>query len=199
MTYNQGVHGAQDTANALVRAGARFDVVTDDWRSGGFHERIGRWARAAAAVSAWRRLRVAIVGYAMDDMGDIRVDEGALLRALGPSIGVIAPGDLFRAVQAVYREEVAEVLAFEDERFEIDERLSATEREDHARMQVALERLLEAGGYGAFTAHFDAIGDDGRFARLPFAAASTLMARRLRLRRRGRHADRRARARRATC
>ena len=99
MTYNQGVHGAQDTANALVRAGKRFEVVTDDWRSGGFHERIGRWARAAAAVTAWRRLRVAIVGYAMDDMGDIRVDEGALLRALGPSIGVIAPGELYRAVR----------------------------------------------------------------------------------------------------
>ena len=31
MTYNQGVHGAQDTANAMVRAGVTFDVVTEDW------------------------------------------------------------------------------------------------------------------------------------------------------------------------
>ena len=30
MTYNQGVHGAQDTANAMVRAGKRFAVLTDD-------------------------------------------------------------------------------------------------------------------------------------------------------------------------
>ena len=29
MTYNQGVHGAQDTANAMVRAGKRFAVLTD--------------------------------------------------------------------------------------------------------------------------------------------------------------------------
>ena len=35
MTYNQGVHGAQDTANAMVRAGRRFAVLTDDWRSDG--------------------------------------------------------------------------------------------------------------------------------------------------------------------
>ena len=177
MTYNQGVHGAQDTANAMVRAGVAFDVISDDWRSDAFRARVGRWARAARAVSAWRRLRVGVIGYAMNDMGDIRVDETALLRALGPEISVIAPGALLRATQAVTAEEVAQVIAEEDERFDVDPRLSRDEREDHARMQVALERLLEAGGYGAFSAHFDAIGEDGRFRRLPFAAASTLMAR----------------------
>jgi L-arabinose isomerase len=90
---------------------------------------------------------------------------------------VIAPGELHRATEAAPADAVEAVLAFEDERFEIDPRLSREEREDHARMQVALERLLDEHGYGAFTAHFDAIGEDGRFARLPFAAASTLMAR----------------------
>jgi L-arabinose isomerase len=176
MTYNQGVHGAQDTANAMVRAGIPFDVVSDDWHSAAFRERIGRWARAAAAVSAWRGLRVAQVGYAMDDMGDIRFDEGALLRSLGPSVTVIAPGELYRATVEVSAEAIAELRAFEDERFEIDPRLSDAERDDHARMQIALERLLEERGAEAFSTHFDAIGDDGRFARLPFAAASSLMA-----------------------
>jgi L-arabinose isomerase len=73
-------------------------------------------------------------------------------------------------------DEVAELIAFEDQRFEIDPRLSDAEREDHARMQLGIEDLLEAGGYGAYSAHFDAIADDGRFARLPLAAASSLMA-----------------------
>src|SRR6516164_3478533 len=90
MTYNQGVHGAQDTANAMVRAGRRFCVVTDDWRSGSFKADVGRWARAAAAVTAWKRLKVAIFGYAMNDMGDIRVDESALVRSLGPAIISVA-------------------------------------------------------------------------------------------------------------
>jgi L-arabinose isomerase len=176
MTYNQGVHGAQDTANAMVRAGVSFDVVSEDWHSDAFRDRIDRWARAAAAVTAWRRLKVAQVGYAMDDMGDIRFDEGALLRALGPSVTVIAPGELHRATLAVTPAEVAEVIAFEDDRFDIDPRLSEAEREDHVRMQVALERLMGERGCEAFSTHFDAIGDDGRFARLPFAAASSLMA-----------------------
>src|SRR5580700_10746252 len=56
MTYNQGVHGAQDTANSMVRAGRRFSVLTDDWRAEEFRADVHRWARAAAAVTAWRRL-----------------------------------------------------------------------------------------------------------------------------------------------
>ena len=176
MTYNQGVHGAQDTANAMVRAGRRFCVLTDDWRNGSFHTNVGRWARAAAAVTAWRRLKVALFGYPMNDMGDIRVDESALIRSLGPEILAVAPGDLYRGVEAADSAAVAEVIAFEDANFEIDPRLSAEERTDHARMQVAIEKILVDGGFGAYTAHFDAIGEDGRFKRLPLAAASSLMA-----------------------
>ncbi len=36
LTYNQGIHGAQDQANALVRIGAAFSVITGDWRSEDF-------------------------------------------------------------------------------------------------------------------------------------------------------------------
>lgn len=176
MTYNQGVHGAQDTANAMVRAGVPFHVLTDDWRADSFRADVGRWARAAAAVTAWRSLRVAIFGYAMNGMGDIRVDENALLRTLGPEISAVAPGDLVRGSAAATADEVADVIAFEDANFEIDPRLSTEEREDHARMQVAIERILTDRGYGAYSTHFDAIGEDGRFNRLPLAAASTLMA-----------------------
>jgi L-arabinose isomerase len=176
MTYNQGIHGAQDTANAMVRAGRRFGVLTDDWRNGSFRANVGRWARAAATVTAWRRLKVALFGYPMNDMGDIRVDESALIRSLGPEILAVAPGDLYRGMQAVSGAEIADVMAFEDANFEIDPRLSAEERTDHVRMQVAIERILTDGGFGAYTAHFDAIAEDGRFRRLPLAAASTLMA-----------------------
>lgn len=176
MTYNQGVHGAQDTANAIVRSGVPFEVVTGDWRSDAFREDVGRWARAAAAVAALRSMRVANVGYGMNGMGDIRVDENVLLRVLGPEVTAVAPGDLVREMVAVGAEEIGELLAFEDATFAIDSRLSAEEREDHARMQIAIERILEAGGFAAYSTHFDAIGEDGRFRRLPLAAASSLMA-----------------------
>jgi L-arabinose isomerase len=155
MTYNQGVHGAQDTANAMVRAGRRFAVLTDDWKSEQFKDDVSRFARAARAITAWKSLKTAIFGYAMNDMGDIRVDESALIRSIGPEILAVAQGDLYRGMQAVTDKQIADVIAFEDENFEIDPRLS---------------------GFGAYTAHFDAIGEDGRFSRLPLAAASSLMA-----------------------
>jgi L-arabinose isomerase len=177
LTYNQGIHGAQDTANAMVRAGRPFHVVTDDWQSDSFREAVGRWARAAAAVTRWRALRVGVVGYGMNGMGDTQVDAHALLRSLGPQVDSLAPGELHRSAAAVTDAEVSAAIADEDERFEIDPRLTRAEREDHVRMQLGLERVLREHGYGAFSAHFDAIGEDGRFARLPLAAASTLMAR----------------------
>jgi L-arabinose isomerase len=176
LTYNQGIHGAQDTANAMVRAGRRFHVITDDWHAASFVDAVGTWARAAAAVTRWRSLKVGVFGYAMNGMGDIRVDSHALIRTLGPQIDALAPGDLVRAVAAVPEADVAELLAAEDARFEIDPALSAEERTDHARMQLGLEQILRAGGYGAYSTHFDAIGEDGRFKRLPLAAASSLMA-----------------------
>ncbi|WP_218883235.1 L-fucose/L-arabinose isomerase family protein [Spinactinospora alkalitolerans] len=176
MTYNQGIHGAQDTANAMVRAGLPFDVVTEDWQSDAFTERIDRWARAARAVTAWKTLKVGVFGYAMNGMGDARVDESALLRKLGPEVSAIAPGDLHRAMDSLDTTAVEDLMAREDERFEVDARLSKEERDDHARMQLAIEQILTERGIGAYSTHFDAIAEDGRFARLPMASASSLMA-----------------------
>jgi L-arabinose isomerase len=176
LTYNQGIHGAQDTANAMVRAGRPFHVITDDRRAPSFAAAVGRWARAAAAVTRWRSLRVGVFGYAMNGMGDIRVDVHTLMRTLGPEVVSLAPGDLHRAAVAVADDEVAAVIAAEDDAFDIDPRLTRAEREDHVRMQLGIERVLGEHGCRAYSTHFGAIAEDGRFARLPLAAASTLMA-----------------------
>jgi L-arabinose isomerase len=177
LTYNQGIHGIQDTANVLVRAGRQFHVVTGDWRTPEFAASVGTWARAAAAVSRWRRLKVAIFGGTMNGMGDIRVDVHTLQRVLGPMVDSLSTGDLARAVAVVEPEAVASLIALEDSVFQVDPQLSAAEREDHARMQLGIEATLREGGYGAYSTHFGSIADDGRFARLPLAAASSLMAR----------------------
>ena len=116
LTYNQGIHGAQDTANAMVRAGRPFHVVTDDWRAPAFARAVGAWARAAAAATRWRDLRVAVFGYAMNGMGDIRVDVHTLLRTLGPQVDALAPGALHRAAAAVGAAEVRQLIADEDAR-----------------------------------------------------------------------------------
>ena len=112
----------------------------------------------------------------MNDMGDIRVDESALVRSLGPEILAVAPGDMYRGMLEVTDAAGAEVIAFEDENFEIDPRLSAEERDrprpdagshradpDRARVRRVHRPLRR-----------DRRGRPVR--RLPLAAASSLMA-----------------------
>src|SRR5208283_643794 len=52
LTYNQGIHGAQDQANALVRGGIPFSVITGEWQSAEFADEFADWARAAQTVTA---------------------------------------------------------------------------------------------------------------------------------------------------
>jgi len=176
MTYNQGIHGAQDTANTLVRLGKKFEVITDDWRSDAFKKQFADWAYAAETVGFWKDLRIANFGYAMNNMGDIRVDVHSFMKNLGPEIHYLPQGDLFRAMQSVSDAEVKHVIDQENEWFEIDPKLSQEQREQSARYQVALKKILREGGYGAYSTHFGAIAEDGRFPFLPLAAASNLMA-----------------------
>ena len=51
----------------------------------------------------------------MNGMGDIRVDEHALMRTLGPQVDALAPGALHRAAAAVSDADVRELIAAEDE------------------------------------------------------------------------------------
>src|SRR5207237_10721953 len=86
LTYNQGIHGAQDQANALVRTRVPFSVITGDWQSAEFSEAFEDWARAAQAVSALRRTRIGLLGYPMNGMGDILYDRPAMLRRIGAPV-----------------------------------------------------------------------------------------------------------------
>ncbi len=176
LTYNQGIHGAQDQANALVRAGIPFSVITGDWQSPQFTRSFDDWARAAQAVSSLKRTQIALLGYPMNGMGDIRYDPPALLRRIGPTIVNEDLGRLLTRVQAVTDADIEEVLRRHAEVFEVDRNLPRERHAYAARLEVAIREMLQEGAYSAFSFHFDSIGGDGRFEQLPLLAASDLMA-----------------------
>ncbi|MBV9465524.1 MAG: L-fucose/L-arabinose isomerase family protein [Solirubrobacterales bacterium] len=176
LTYNQGIHGAQDQANALLRTGVAFSVITGDWRSAEFEQSVADWARAAQSVSALRRTRIALLGYPMNGMGDILYDPPALLRRLGPMIVSEDLGALVRRIEAVPAEQVEAVLERHAELFEIASELPRARHAYAVQLEVAIRQLLEEKGYAGFSFHFDSIGGDGRFQQLPLLAASDLMA-----------------------
>ena len=176
LTYNQGIHGAQDQANALVRAGIPFSVITGDWQSERFASSFEDWARAAQAVTALRRTRIALLGYPMNGMGDILYDAPAMLRRIGPTIVSEDLGALVTRASGVSEADVDALLARHGEVFEVSADLPRERHAYAARLELAIRGLLEEEGYQGFSFHFDSIGGDGRFKQLPLLAASDLMA-----------------------
>ncbi len=176
LTYNQGIHGAQDQANALVRAGVSFSVITGDWRSEAFGAAFEDWACAARTVTELKRTRIALLGYPMNGMGDILYDPPALLRRLGPTIVSEDLGALVGRIGNVADADTEALVAEHRERFEVADDLPPARHAYAARIELAIRELMSEGDYRAFSFHFDSIGGDGRFEQLPLLAASDLMA-----------------------
>ncbi|HEY1511565.1 MAG TPA: L-fucose/L-arabinose isomerase family protein [Solirubrobacteraceae bacterium] len=176
LTYNQGIHGAQDQANALARIDRPFSVITGDWRSEAFAGSFADWARAAQAVTRLRRSRIALLGYPMNGMGDILYDPPSLLRKIGPMIVSEDLGSLVARVSAVSDADVDAVLARHADTFELAPELGHEQHAYAARLELAIRGMLRDGDYAGFSFHFDSIGGDGRFQQLPLLAASDLMA-----------------------
>jgi L-arabinose isomerase len=176
LTYNQGIHGAQDQANAVLRAGIPISVITSDWQSERFERSFEDWARSAQTVTALRRTRIALLGYPMNGMGDILYDPPAMLRRIGPMIVNEDLGRLHARVEAATEAAVDAVLDQHRERFAVAEDLPRERHAYAARLEIAIRTMLEDGDYRAFSFHFDSIGGDGRFRQLPLLAASNLMA-----------------------
>ena len=99
LTYNQGIHGAQDQANALLRAGLPFSVITDDWRAGSFRTSFESWAKAAMTVTTLKSAKIALFGYPMNGMGDILYEAPALMRRIGPVVVNENLGELYAKMQ----------------------------------------------------------------------------------------------------
>jgi L-arabinose isomerase len=176
LTYNQGIHGAQDQANSLVRSGVPFSVITADWQSPEFEAAFEDWARAAQTVTALRRTRIGLLGYPMNGMGDIRYDPPAMLRRIGAMVVSEDLGPVVARIQAASDSEVDEILSRHRDQFEIAGDLPRERHAYAARFEIALRGLMNDNGYAGFSFHFDSIGGDGRFEQLPLLAASDLMA-----------------------
>lgn len=175
LTYNQGVHGAQDLANTLVRLGIDAPIISEDWRTDRFEQFVADWAHAARAARSLRDLRLAQFGQ-MPGMGDIGVDPSAFMQTVGPQADVLSMGLVDERMETAPEEAVTDAVAADRERFEVDDALSAEAHRYAARFQVAIETLLEDEGYDGFSMYFDAVGDDGRFEQLHMLAASNLLA-----------------------
>ncbi|OPZ21390.1 MAG: L-arabinose isomerase [candidate division BRC1 bacterium ADurb.BinA364] len=173
---NQGVHGIQDAANALWRAGRRFHLIAGHPGHPGFRDRILRILRAAAGAAVLRRGRIGRLGEPFEGMLDFTFDAANQRDALGFSIAPIEPADLERRAKAVAAERVAQTLEWAATTFDVDAELTGEELEINARWSLALEDLAEAERLDGLAMCFLALARAGART-MPFLGASRLMAR----------------------
>jgi L-arabinose isomerase len=175
LTYNQGVHGAQDLANTLLRLGIDAPIISEDWRADRFKEFVADWAHAAQSAQSLKDMRLAQFGQ-MPGMGDIVTDPSSFMQTLGPQVDQLGMGLIEDRMQSVSDEAVTEAMEADCRRFEVDDDLTKNAHLYASRFQVAIEDLLDDEDYEGFSIYFDAVGDDGRFEQLHMLAASNLLA-----------------------
>lgn len=175
LTTNQGIHGAQDTGNMLMHAGARPAVITEDWQSETFVRFVEDWARAAKTARELARMRIACFGR-MKGMGDIVGSDETMLRVLGPEVLFEGIGEVHARMERVTEKEIDAQVAEDARAFAVDPKLPRENHRYAVRLQIGLQRFMEDNGYDGFSANFDVFREDGRFKQIPMLAASNLMA-----------------------
>jgi L-arabinose isomerase len=174
-TLNHGMHGVQDLANALLRSGRPHHIVTGHYRDQAALTEVRQWCDAARLATHLRGLRIGLVGYAMEGMGDFGLDETAFLAQAGVEVRRIAMHGLAAQAKAAPAEEIAAGMAADRERFAFPTDVTPAEHEASARLEWALRRTLQERGMHGFASHFLAVGAEGWLDTLPFLAASKLM------------------------
>src|SRR5699024_1853053 len=176
LTYNQGIHGAQDMSNAILRtSGDDFEVISADWKSEEFKSYVGDWARAAQTAHTLQEMKIASIGK-MHGMGDTLIDEAAFTRIIGPEVNREDIGAVYRHMEALSDDDIQSQVDIEEERFDVDDDMPDENLEYAVQMYLGFKRFLEEGAYAGFSAHFDVFKGDGRFDQINMLAASNLMA-----------------------
>jgi L-arabinose isomerase len=178
MNLNQSAHGDREFGFIGARMRVERTVVVGHWQEKEVVERLGGWARAAAAFLDSRSLKVARFG---DNMREVAVTEGDKVEAqikFGYSVNGYGVGDLVERVDAVKDAEIEALLAEYDASYQVVPALSSkgprrNELREAARIEAGLRAFLTSGGFGAFTTTFE---DLRGLRQLPGLAVQRLMA-----------------------
>lgn len=175
LTRNQGVHGAQDNANAIIRCGHKLEIFAGNRHEQPFVDFVEDFARAAYACTKLRNMRTGVLSR-MGGMADILMDDFAFFRKIGPELCYDTVGSVYSRMQEITKHQIDDIIALDHERFNIDPNLTKESHEIAVRIYLGFKKWLDDNGYEAYTAQFDQFAADGRFRQLPLYAASNLLA-----------------------
>jgi L-arabinose isomerase len=133
------------------------------------------WCDAARTVSFTHHMRIGLVGYPMEGMGDFGLDETAFLSQVGVQVRRIAMRDLAQRAKDAPPDAISRQMAEDRAAFQFADGITEAEHEASSRLEWAIRNVMEERGMHGFTSHFGAIGEDGWLDTLPFLAASKLL------------------------
>ncbi|MGD8239930.1 MAG: hypothetical protein PVH68_15345 [Armatimonadota bacterium] len=173
---NHGIHGVQDLANILLRAGKAYHIVSGHMSDPSVAEDTLRWCRAAMTAGFLRRVRVGRIGDPFEGMGDFSVDLTALQTVVGPQVVLVPPREVAELAQEVPAEQVEAEVEADRERFApvpgLDAKLHATS----VRAGLGLAAAVEKHELDAISMHFMAFNDVPAIGAVPFLGISKLQA-----------------------
>lgn len=172
MNLNQSAHGDREHGFIAARLCLKRKIVVGHWDDGAVKQQIGVWMRAAVGAAVSRSLKVARFG---DNMRDVAVTEGDKVEVqlkLGWSVNTYGVGQLAQDVAGISQADADALLQEYRSLYQIrTDNLDAVRYQ--ARIELALERFLSQGGFGAFTTTFE---DLYGLEQLPGLACQRLMA-----------------------
>ena len=162
MNLNQSAHGDREFGFINTRMGNNRKVVVGYWQEPETHKEINKWMSVATGYVEGRNIKIARFD---DNMRDVAVTEGDKVEVaikLGWTCDAFGIGDLVEVINEVTDEEVENLMKVYEEKYEICEagKTEGSVRNSikyQAKVEIALRRFLQKGGYTAFTTNFQVL------------------------------------------
>lgn len=171
MNLNQSAHGDREHGFIGARMRRNRKVVVGYWQDAPVRQKIGSWMRSAVGAMVSRGLKVMRFG---DNMRQVAVTEGDKVEAqikLGWQVNTWPVGDLVKVMNEVTEAEIDAQMAEYEKKYTMGTSDIETVRYQ-AREEIAIRKMLEREGCGAFTNTFE---DLHGMRQLPGLATQDLM------------------------
>lgn len=172
MNLNQSAHGDREHGFIGARLRMPRKIVVGYWQDEAPQQKVANWMRSAVGYAVSQSFKMVRFG---DNMRQVAVTEGDKVEAeikLGWDVEYRGIGDLVEVMNQVTEAEVDAKMAEYLDRYEMDTPDTEAVRYQ-AKTEVALEKIFDQYGYGAFTTNFE---DLHGMKQLPGLAAQNLMA-----------------------
>ncbi|QQE78218.1 L-arabinose isomerase [Alicyclobacillus sp. SO9] len=160
MNLHQSAHGDREYGFINARLKKSNKVVVGHWKDDRVQHQIANWMDVAVAYNESFHIKVARFG---DNMRHVAVTDGDKIEAqiqFGWTVDYYGIGDLVAEMKEVSEQEIEATFAECQEKYEFvvgdnSPEFFAAHVKEQIKIEIALRKFLERGGYTAFTTNFE--------------------------------------------